>query len=389
MEDAALLRPQSGPPLTFTVDFITPIVDEPEAFGAIAAANSVSDVYAMGGDPQVALAICGFPEDRIGPEILERIFRGGQQKAAEAGCAVVGGHTVIDPELKYGLCVLGTVGPEQILSQANARVGDRLVLTKPIGTGIAAQAIKAGKLADRDVEELIASMSALNRSAKDAALAAGARAATDVTGFGLLGHLYNMLMAAGVGARIDARAVPIFACARALAEQGLVPGGTRRNLVYVEPQLLAIGLVSIGRSDQRGTIGASLLYGLGGAIGIGMLLLCLSRTSDDSGLWPVVAARGSGFAALAVVIAATSVRAAVPRPVVPHIIAIAVLITAGNTMFLAATRVGSTSVAAVLTSLFPAVTVFWAWIVFREPLRAIQLVGLAVALVAVSLIAAG
>ena len=153
--------------------------------------------------------------------------------------------------------------------------------------------------------------------------------------------------------------------------------------------LLAIGLVSIARSDQEGTIGASLLYGLGGAIGIGLLLLCLSHTSDDSGLWPVVAARGSGFVALAAVMAATRTRAAVPRAVVPHIIGIAVLITAGNTLFLAATRAGSTSVAAVLTSLFPAVTVFWAWTVFREPLRAIQLFGLAVALVAVSLIAAG
>jgi len=185
---------------------------------------------------------------------------------------------------------------------------------------------------------------------------------------------------AGVGAA----ALPVMA-ESVLGNDDLSAQGTTGVLLG----LLAIGLVSIGRSDQRGTIGASLLYGLGGAIGIGMLLMCLSRTSDDSGLWPIVAARGSGFAALAVVLALTSVRATVPRPVVPHIMAIAVLITAGNTLFLAATRVGSTSVAAVLTSLFPAVTVFWAWIVFREPLRAIQLVGLAVTLVAVSLIAAG
>jgi drug/metabolite transporter (DMT)-like permease len=185
---------------------------------------------------------------------------------------------------------------------------------------------------------------------------------------------------AGVGAA----ALPVIA-ESLVGNDDLSARGTTGVLIG----LLAIGLVSIGKSDQRGTVGASMLYGLGGAIGIGMLLMCLSRTSDDSGLWPVVAARGSGFAALAVVIAATSVRAAVPRPVVPHVIAIAVLITAGNTMFLAATRIGSTSVAAVLTSLFPAVTVFWAWMVFREPLRAIQLVGLAVAVVAVSLIAAG
>lgn len=155
--------------------------------------------------------------------------------------------------------------------------------------------------------------------------------------------------------------------------------------------LVAIGLVSIGRSEHEGTIRASLAYGLGGAVGIGMLLLCLSRTSEDSGLWPIVAARGSGFLALAGLILFAGVAAGGlwPRGVERHVIALAALITAGNALFLAATRVGSTSVAAVVTSLFPAVTVFWAWVVFRERLRLVQLVGLCVALVAVSLIALG
>jgi selenide,water dikinase len=192
MEDAALLRPPSGSPLVFTVDFITPIVDEPEAFGAIAAANALSDVYAMGGEPQAALAICGFPEDRLPTKILERIFRGGRDKAAQAGCAIVGGHTVIDPELKYGLCVIGTVDADRALSQTGARPGDRLVLTKPLGIGVAAQAIKQGRLGDEEIAEAVEVMTTLNRGARDAALAAGSRAATDVTGFGLLGHLHHL-----------------------------------------------------------------------------------------------------------------------------------------------------------------------------------------------------
>jgi selenide,water dikinase len=235
MEDAALLRPESGSPLVFTVDFITPIVDRPEDYGAIAAANSLSDVYAMGGEPQVALAICGFPEDKISPEIVTRIFAGGRDKAAEAGCAIAGGHTVLDPELKYGLCVIGSVAPDQLLTQKGARAGDRLVLTKPIGTGILAQAIKRGSLGDAELAAVVASMTALNKGAKDAALAAGTRAATDVTGFGLLGHLHHVARASGCAARLFAGAVPTFDGVRDAAAAGLVPGGTKRNLQYVEP----------------------------------------------------------------------------------------------------------------------------------------------------------
>ncbi len=235
MEDAALLRPPSGPGLVFTVDFITPIVDDPETFGAIAATNALSDVYAMGGEPQVALAVCGVPEERVPPPILERIFRGGRDKAAEAGCAVVGGHTVIDPELKYGLAVLGVVDPERALVQTRARPGDRLVLTKPLGFGIAAQALKSGRLPDDARVRVVAAMTTLNRGAKDAALAAGAHAATDVTGFGLLGHLRHLLLGAGAAARVHAAAVPVIPGVRELAAEGLVPGGTRKNRDYVEP----------------------------------------------------------------------------------------------------------------------------------------------------------
>jgi len=234
MEDAALVRPESGSRLAFTVDFITPIVDDPVAYGAIAAANSLSDVYAMGGDPQVALAICGFPDDRLPLEVLAQILRGGRDKAAEAGCAIVGGHTVLDPELKYGLCVIGSVSPQRSLAQHQGQPGDRLVLTKPLGFGIAAQAIKSRSLSEAELETTIAAMTALNKGAKDAAIECGANAATDVTGFGLLGHLMNLAAASKLSAEIRADAIPSLDFARRLADAGVVPGGSKRNLQYVE-----------------------------------------------------------------------------------------------------------------------------------------------------------
>jgi len=236
MDDAALVRPESGPSLVFTVDFITPVVDSPEDYGAIAAANALSDVYAMGGDPQVALAVCGFPgEPAVSLEVLSRIFRGGRDKAAEAGCAVVGGHTVLDPEMKYGLCVLGNVDPEHSLAQNRAVEGDRLVLTKPIGFGIAAQAIKQDRLGLAEIERVVDAMKQLNRGAAGAARKANAHAATDVTGFGFLGHLHHLALAAGCRARVHADAVPVFDFARDLVRDGAIPGGSRKNLDYVSP----------------------------------------------------------------------------------------------------------------------------------------------------------
>jgi selenide,water dikinase len=219
----------------FTLDFITPIVDDAETFGAIAAANALSDVYAMGGEPQAALAICGFPTDQLPTEVLHLIFRGGREKAAEAGCAIVGGHTVKDAELKYGLCVIGSVDPTRILTQTRAQPGDVLVLTKPLGFGIASQAIKQQKLSDADIGRVVALMTTLNRDAKDAALAADAHAATDVTGFGLLGHVHHLLLGARAAARLYAGAVPVLDFAPPLAKDGFVPGGSKENLAYVDP----------------------------------------------------------------------------------------------------------------------------------------------------------
>ena len=235
LDDAAVVRPPGTSPLAFTVDFITPIVDDPYDFGAIAAANSLSDVYAMGGEPQAALAICGFPADTLPLEILEAIFRGGRDKAAEAGCAIVGGHTIHDAELKYGLCLIGVVDPAHILAQTHARAGDLLVLSKPIGFGIAAQAIKKGAISANDVQRVTQLMATLNKSAKDAALAAGAHAATDVTGFGLLGHLRHLALGARLAARLRSRAVPVLDFVAPLAAAGAVPGGSKKNLAYVDP----------------------------------------------------------------------------------------------------------------------------------------------------------
>jgi selenide,water dikinase len=235
LEDAAVLRPPSGSPLVFTVDFITPIVDDPETFGAIAAANAISDVYAMGGEPQAALAVCGFPVEQVPREVLARIFRGGRDKAAEAGCPIVGGHTVKDAELKYGLCVIGSVDPDQVLTHTGAQAGDVLVLTKPLGLGVASQAIKKERLTPAQLQQAVDVMLMLNKGARDAALSAGAHAATDITGFGFLDHLRNMLVGSGVAARVNARAVPVLDFVPGLAAAGLVPGGSKDNLAHVAP----------------------------------------------------------------------------------------------------------------------------------------------------------
>jgi selenide,water dikinase len=235
MDDAALIRPPGATGLIFTVDFITPIVDDPETYGAIAAANAMSDVYAMGGEPQVAVAVCGFPSDKLPREILTRIFRGGRDKAAEAGCAIAGGHTMNDGELKYGLCVIGSVEPGKELSQTGARVGDVLVLTKPIGLGVASQAVKKQRIGAAELDRMVTTMTTLNKGGKDAAHAAGAHAATDVTGFGLLGHLRHLLLGGRAAARISARAVPVLDFVPGYLAEGLVPGGSKNNLKYVDP----------------------------------------------------------------------------------------------------------------------------------------------------------
>ncbi len=220
-----------GTLLVATADFFAPVVDDAYTYGAIAAANSISDIYAMGGTPFLALNLAAIPAD-MPPEIAAEIFRGGMEKAREAGVIVAGGHTMDDKEPKYGLVVLGTVAPDRMLVKGGARPGERLVLTKPLGSGVITTAYRAGKAPPEALEEAIPWMLRLNRDAVAALHATSARGATDVTGFGLLGHAVEMAQAASVRFRIWADRVPVLEAARPLAEQWLFPGGSAANEMY-------------------------------------------------------------------------------------------------------------------------------------------------------------
>ena len=229
-DDAAVVRIADDRALILTTDFFTPIVDDPYTFGQIAAANALSDVYAMGGHPLWCLNLVGWPRDKLSLDALGEVLRGGSDMVARAGARILGGHSIDDPEPKYGLMVVGEVHPDHMTTNAAAKAGDRLVLTKPIGTGIVATAIKKGAAPADAVLAATEAMTTLNDGAAAAAASVGVRAATDVTGFGLLGHLGAMLLASGVAADIWAGDVPWLAGARRLAEDGHIPGGTRRNL---------------------------------------------------------------------------------------------------------------------------------------------------------------
>lgn len=231
-DDAAVYRINDDTALIVTVDFFPPITDDPYEFGAIAAANSLSDVYAMGGKPLIALNVVGFPAS-LDKEILGKTLQGGYAKAAEAECLIVGGHTVDDPEPKYGLSVIGVVEPGRQISNANAQVGDVLVLSKPIGTGIITTAGKQGVVEPEVLAGAVDNMAALNRPASQAMQRVGVNAATDITGFGLLGHLKSMVKGSSVSAEVNLSAVPVLPGTRALLERGVAPGGTHRNVSSV------------------------------------------------------------------------------------------------------------------------------------------------------------
>ncbi len=232
-DDAAVYRLDDKTALVVTVDFFTPITDDPYEFGLVAAANSLSDVYAMGGRPLVALNVVGFPA-ALAAEMLGDVLRGGYDKAAEANCLIVGGHTVDDNEPKYGLSVVGLVEPGKQVSNAGAQSGDVLVLTKPIGTGIITTGCKAGVAPPGSVETAVETMATLNRAASEAMMEVEVNACTDITGFGLMGHLTAMLRASGVSGQINRSQVPALPGAIELLEQGVAPGGTHRNQAGVE-----------------------------------------------------------------------------------------------------------------------------------------------------------
>lgn len=236
-DDAGVFVLSDDLALVQTVDFFAPIVDDPYLFGQIAAANALSDVYAMGGEPLTALNIVAFPSGKLPIEVLTDILRGGQDKVHEAGAFVVGGHSIIDEELKFGMAVTGRANPKHILSNANARVGERLVLTKPLGTGILATAAKAEKLGAEETATLHESMRRLNGEASRAALAVGVRCATDVTGFGLLGHALHIATASNVTLRIDPMRVPALPGARRAWESGTRTGGAERNASHLDSRV--------------------------------------------------------------------------------------------------------------------------------------------------------
>ncbi len=240
-DDAAVIRLTDDLALVETVDIFPPIVDDPYDYGRIAAANALSDVYAMGAKPLSALSFVAWPVDRLGLSSLGRVLEGAASICSAAGIAVAGGHSIVDDEPKFGLFVTGLVHPDVIVTNAGTRPGDFLVLTKPIGTGILTTAAKRGRLPAGGLAEAIESMTTLNREAAEAMVAAGVKAATDVTGFGLLGHLGNLLrassgaMSRNLGAQISYDTVPVFEGVESYLAEGLCPGGTRRNLQYAAP----------------------------------------------------------------------------------------------------------------------------------------------------------
>jgi len=238
-DDAAVYQLTPDRAIVATVDFFTPIVDDAYDFGRIAAANAFSDVYAMGGTPLLALNLVGWPRDTLPYELLGDVLRGGADIAKEAGAFILGGHSVDDPEPKYGMVAIGEVHPDRITTLAGARAGDALVLTKPIGTGVLSTALKRDLASAADLAPAVKSMTTLNAGGARAMRSLGdaVHAATDVTGFGLLGHLNNMLQASGASAEIDAGSVPLLPRALELAERGAIPGGTKRNRETLAPQV--------------------------------------------------------------------------------------------------------------------------------------------------------
>jgi len=233
-DDAAVYLLTEDLAVVQSVDYITPVVDDPYTCGAVAAANSLSDIYAMGARPIFALNLVGFPTAKLPLRVLSLILQGGADKVREAGASIVGGHSIDDPEPKYGLVVTGLVHPQKVVTNARAQVGDDLVLTKPLGLGIITTGIKHERVSAEAVDRAVRVMTTLNKSAAEAMVEVGAHACTDVTGFGLLGHLHEMTSGSGVAARISLQAVPVLPEAWALVKEGICPGGTKRNRQALE-----------------------------------------------------------------------------------------------------------------------------------------------------------
>ncbi len=241
-DDAAVWRLDADRALVFTADFITPVVDDARAWGRIAAANAVSDVYAMGGRPLLALNVVAWNDDELSLELLSEVLEGGIDVATDTGFLVVGGHTVDDPEPKYGMALVGEADPDRLLTNAGVEPGQSLVLTKPLGIGIITTAVKAGRAPEAVVARAVAGMVRTNAEAAAVALDVGATGATDITGFGLLGHAGRMALESAVDLSFDASSVPFIEGAADLVAEGIVPGGTRRNLAFIDGRLDRVGV---------------------------------------------------------------------------------------------------------------------------------------------------
>ena len=236
-DDAAVYKLRDDLAIVVTTDFFTPIVDDPFDWGRISATNALSDVYAMGGTPLLALNLVGWPREGLPFELLARVLDGGAEAARAGGCLIAGGHSIDDAEPKYGLAVVGVVDPDAVLTNAGAQPGDALVLTKPIGLGVLSTAMKRDAATPAQVATAVDVMTTLNAGARDAAVEVGVHAATDITGFGLLGHLRELCVASGVSAQIDIAAVPVIDGVRDLLDAGMVAGGTQRNHAFVAPDV--------------------------------------------------------------------------------------------------------------------------------------------------------
>jgi selenide,water dikinase len=234
VDDAGIYKIREDLAIVHTVDFFPPIVDDPYDFGAIAAANSLSDIYAMGGKPVTALNIVGYPPQSVPLWALEELLKGGAEKALEAEVSIIGGHTIKTKEPIYGLAVVGTIHPQKIISNAGAKIGDLLILTKPLGTGIITTAIKRNLVDEEVVKRVVGIMASLNRYASESMIETGANACTDITGFGLLGHLYELVQASKTGAKIFMSKIPVIEPVYQLARENVVPGGTLSNLKFAK-----------------------------------------------------------------------------------------------------------------------------------------------------------
>ncbi|AFV10316.1 selenide, water dikinase SelD [Thermacetogenium phaeum DSM 12270] len=248
-DDAGVYRLRPDLALVQTVDFFTPVVDDPYWFGQVAAANALSDIYAMGATPLTALNLVAFPSCKLGPEVLRAILKGGCDKVAEAGALVLGGHSVEDDEPKYGLAVTGVVHPAEVVTNSGACPGDFLILTKPLGTGVMVTALKGGLLTPDEERKLAEVMALLNAPAAEAMRLVGVHACTDITGFGLLGHLREMAVNSGVDVEIELASLPLLPKAKKFAEEGLIPGGAYRNKEYLKDHVEIGGRISPAEED--------------------------------------------------------------------------------------------------------------------------------------------